>query len=197
MFAARRVPRGIPMAKEVYAFDTGTSTASGLAWTLIPGMTAIAQGSGLGGRQGLRITPIQFEARVFIIANSGTVIGGAVFPGSALRIIFFQCNYVGPLIADVVNIPSVITNYNAAFVGQDARVRILSDEVLISSVGAQIHHSRHYKIDAPQLLVKNMRYTDAAGTDAAKGGIYCLVLTNATAGVPTVTINTRLHYTDV
>ncbi len=197
----REWPPNSPSGKELYYFDVASTITPSAAWTVYNGLCAIPSTAGVPDRQGLRVTPIAFEAHLMVRGdlNSGYSTGNF---DCSVRVIFFQARYAAPIAADLLVSSSLINSpYNMAHIGQgaaDATIKVLYDETFVIARAAQISYSAQIRVSVPDLLVKHMRFADYTATDPVNGGIYLAVFTDNTipSRYGTVHAYTRLLYND-
>ncbi len=197
----REWPPSSPSGKELYYFDVTQALAPSAAWTVYNNFCAIPSTAGVPDRQGLRVTPIAYEADIQVRGDNGSGVSTSNFDAS-IRIIVFQARYAAPIASDLLVSTSAINSpYNMAHIGQsaaDATIKVLYDENLPVCKAARITYNLRLRIPAADLMVKHMRFADYTASDPVNGGIYYAIFTDNTlpAKFGTISVYSRILYND-
>jgi len=173
----------------VTAFNAASVTSTGTVSLL----TSISQGSGTSNRVGDEIALKALEVSLGAYSNSGDVVGGV------MRVIIFRWNLsssvAAPTVANILEISSGATApfspLNMTGIRQED-FQILLDK-LIGFNSANSASSLPYR--EKQILPNpTLRYDVAATT--GQGHLYALAITDHAATYPTLTMVTRVLYSD-
>lgn len=185
---------------EIQAFDLSQNLSVTISGQILGGWMAVPSAAGAPDRQGLRISPVCFHAKVYAYCTTSSVATGTN-PDNMMRLIWFQSRLPAPTPGTVLAFPNqFMSHYNLSNLGQgeeDASIKILSDRVVHFKPQISTGSYCEDQFTKKDLLVDVLRYTNYAAADPINGSIWLYAVSNASVSPPTLAAQCRLYYTDV